>query len=349
MAIYYGKTVQEAIESGLKEEGITENEAEIKVLEEPTKGFLGINAKKAKVEIGKKRSDGERAVDFLDGLFDLMKVTAKCVLEEEDERVVINLIADRSSSLIGYRGEVLDALQCLAGAVANTGREEYRRVVVDCEEYREKREETLISLANKLAAKAVRTGRKVTLEPMNPYERRILHSALADSQDVKTQSEGKEPNRYVAIIPNNMKPYTPRYNNNGGRNFGGKRKYGEDEGNNGYRGYNNRGGYRKYNNADEEKTTDGEQDENGYRREGGYNRNNYGATRVYNRDGYKKDYNREGGYNRNNGGFKKYDRDAAPRQPRPKTSGFGTFLGNSLKDAPKAKETPVTEETNTEE
>ena len=321
MAVYYGKTVQEAIENGLKEMNLTEDKAEIKVIEEPTKGFLGINANKAKVEIEKKKTDGERAVEFLDGLFDLIGITAKCVLAEEDERVVINLIAEKSSSLIGYRGEVLDALQCLAGAVANTGREEYRRVVVDCEDYREKREETLVSLAQKLAAKAVRTGRKVTLEPMNPYERRILHSALADSQEVKTQSEGKEPNRYVAIIPNNMKPYSPR--NNNGKNYGGKRKYGEET-NEGYRRNNDRG-YRKYG----ENPSEGEKSENGYRREGN-GRNGYGSTRVYNKD--RKDYKR----------------DSAPRQPRPKTSGFGTFLGNSLKDAslkPQETETPVNSDT----
>ena len=293
MAIYYGKTVQEAIESGLKEEGITENEAEIKVLEEPTKGFLGINAKKAKVEIGKKRSDGERAVDFLDGLFDLMKVTAKCVLEEEDERVVINLIAERSSSLIGYRGEVLDALQCLAGAVANTGREEYRRVVVDCENYRAKREETLVTLAHKLEAKAVRTGRKINLEPMNPYERRILHSALADSPDVKTMSEGKEPNRYVSIIPNNLTD--PDDKGLSERRFNGERNdFRRDRGDRNDRGDrgNFGGGYRK-----------GGKDRGG--KFGGKDRGGYGR------------------------------RDSAPRQPRPKTSGFGTFLGNSLKDGDK--------------
>lgn len=321
MAVYYGKTVQEAIENGLKEMNLTEDKAEIKVIEEPTKGFLGINARKAKVEVEKKKTDGERAVEFLDGLFDLIGVTAKCVLAEEDERVVINLIAEKSSSLIGYRGEVLDALQCLAGAVANTGREEYRRVVVDCEDYREKREETLVSLAQKLAAKAVRTGRKVTLEPMNPYERRILHSALADSQEVKTQSEGKEPNRYVAIIPNNMKPYSPR--NNNGKNYGGKRKYGEET-NDGYRRNNDRG-YRKYG----DNSSEGEKSENGYRREGN-GRNGYGSTRVYNKD--RKDYKR----------------DSAPRQPRPKTSGFGTFLGNSLKDAslkPQETENPVSSDT----
>lgn len=249
MAIYYGKTVEEAIAEGLKELDLDKTQAEIKVLEEPTKGFLGLNAKKAKVEVSPVLTDGERAVRFLDGLFDVMNVNAKCNLFEEGEKIKISLIAENSSSLIGYRGEVLDALQCLAGAIANTGREDYKRVVVDCEEYREKREETLISLANKLAQKAVRTGRKVTLEPMNPYERRILHSALSENKEVKTQSEGKEPNRYVAIIPNNLKQ-------------GGEYKE---------------------------------------------------------RRGDRKDRGRR-------------ERSDAPRQPRPKTSGFGTYLGNSLKD-----------------
>ena len=254
MAIYYGKTIEEAIAEGLKDLDLDKTQAEIKILEEPTKGFLGLNAKKAKVEVSAIGSDGERAVKFLDGLFDIMDVTAKCNLEETEDKIIISLIAENSSSLIGYRGEVLDALQCLAGAIANIGREDYRRVVVDCEGYREKREETLVSLAHKLAAKAVRTGRKVTLEPMNPYERRILHSALSDNTEVKTQSEGKEPNRYVAIIPNNLKP---------GRS-----------------------------------------------------------------DGYRE---RRGGRD-DKGGRGRRQRDEAPRQPRPKTSGFGTYLGNSLKD-----------------
>ena len=188
-----------------------------------------------------------------------MDVNAKCNLSQEEEKVIIDVITDNSSAIIGYRGEVLDAIQNLAGAVANIGRDDYRRVVVDCEGYREKREETLKSLAQKLAAKAVRTGRKVTLEPMNPYERRILHSALSDSTEVKTASEGKEPNRYVVIIPNNLKP------------FDKDRRYDDRRG--------GKGGYK-------------------------------------------------GGRRDDKRGFK----DSAPRQPRPKTSGWGTFLGNSLKD-----------------
>lgn len=287
---FTGKTVQEAIENGLKELKLEESKADIKVLEEPTKGFLGIAAKKAKVEITAKKTDGERAVEFLDGLLNLMNINAKSNLTEEDEKVNIDIITDNSPAIIGYRGEVLDALQNLAGAVANTGREDYRRVVVDCESYRAKREETLVALAHKLEAKAVRLGRKINLEPMNPYERRILHSALADSADVKTLSEGKEPNRYVSIIPNNLIDPDDK-------GLSEKRFSGNTSGNTVRYGSNDRNG----------KFHRGGRDDRGGR---GYN----GGKR--------------GGYN---GGR----RDSAPRQPRPKTSGFGTFLGNSLKDGDK--------------
>lgn len=291
---FTGKTVQEAIENGLKEMNLEEDKAEIKVIEEPTKGFLGIAAKKAKVEITEKKTDGERAVEFLNGLLDLMNVNAKSNLTEEDEKVVIDIITDNSSAIIGYRGEVLDALQNLVGAVANTGREDYRRVVVDCENYRTKREDTLVSLAHKLEAKAVRMGRKINLEPMNPYERRILHSALAASEDVKTLSEGKEPNRYVSIIPNNLTD--PDDKGISERKFNGK---------------DNRNGYER----------NGRNDRND--RFGGY------------RKGGRGDRNDRGGkYGRGDRGFGGR-RDSAPRQPRPKTSGFGTFLGNSLKDGDK--------------
>ncbi len=286
---FTGKTVQEAIENGLKEMNLEESKAEIKVLEEPTKGFLGIAAKKAKVEITAKKTDGERAVEFLNGLLDLMNVNAKSNLTEEDEKVSIDIITDNSSAIIGYRGEVLDALQNLAGAVANTGRDDYRRVVVDCESYRAKREKTLVSLAHKLEAKAVRMGRKINLEPMNPYERRILHSALADSADVKTLSEGKEPNRYVSIIPNNLTD--PDDKGISERRFSG-----------------NQGGNNRY----------GSNDRNGKFRKGG-----------------RDDRGGRGYGSGKRGGFGGGRRDSAPRQPRPKTSGFGTFLGNSLKDGDK--------------
>lgn len=279
MPTYYGKTVEEAIEEGLKELGVTAEQAEIKIIEEAKKGFLGINSKKAEVEINAKKTDGERVKAFLEGLFPIMKVNAKCNLLEEDDKIVVEVVAERSQQVIGYRGETLDALQTLAGAVANIGREDYRRVVVDCENYREKREDTLKSLAEKLADRAVREGRKVILEPMAPYERRIIHSALADRKDVTTESDGKEPNRHVVIVPGELTSDEPI-----DASFKGKRG---DSGRNDRRTeHGDRGGFRGG--------------------KSGYGRDNRGGFRG----------------NGNRG-------ERAPRQPRPKTSGWGTFLGNA--------------------
>lgn len=130
-----------------------------------------------------------------------MHIAAATELVAENEEIHINVTAANNNALIGRKGMVLDAAQTLAGAVANIGREDYKRVVVDCENYRENREETLERLAHNLAAKAVRLGRKVRLEPMNPYERRIIHAALSQNSEVTTESEGKEPARYIVIIP----------------------------------------------------------------------------------------------------------------------------------------------------
>lgn len=203
--VFTGKTVDEATEAGLNALGITRAEAEIVVLEEGKKKLFG--SIKARVQVTKKQSDAKRAADFIDGLLEILKISAVSEISEEEENIKIDIKTTNSSRVIGKRGDILDAIQCLAGAVANIGRDDYRKVVVDCENYRGQREETLKSLADKLAKKAVEKGRKMTLEPMNPYERRIIHAALSDNPDVKTVSEGKEPMRYIAVIPNNAKPF----------------------------------------------------------------------------------------------------------------------------------------------
>ncbi|MBR2330756.1 MAG: protein jag [Clostridia bacterium] len=229
---FTGKTVEEAVETGLNQLGLTKDQADIRVLEEGKKKLFG--SVKARVEIaaleetaceekseetceecapiakanGENATDGERTVEFLEGLFKLLKITACTELVSEDEKVVINVTAANSTSVIGKHGATLDAIQTLAGAVANTGRDDYKRVVVDCENYRENREATLQKLAANLAAKAQRMGRKIKLEPMNPYERRIIHSALSEIDGVKTESEGKEPNRYIVVIPDNLEDET---------------------------------------------------------------------------------------------------------------------------------------------
>ena len=216
---FQGKTVEEAIEAGLAEMGLTREQAEIAVLEQGTKKLFG--SIPARVEITEKLTDGQRAVKFLEGLFPLIGTEATPVLSSEGEKIVINLEGE-AKGLIGRRGEVIDAVQVLAGAVANTGRKEYKRVVVDCGNYREEREETLRRVALKLAAKAVRLGKRVRLEPMNPYERRIVHSALLDSDEVTTHSEGKEPARYVVITPKNLRSFDKRDKDKDRRGRGGK-------------------------------------------------------------------------------------------------------------------------------
>lgn len=221
--VFTGKTVEEAVETGLKELGLTRDNVDVEVLEEGKKKLFG--SKPAQVRLTEKQSlsDGERAVRFLEGLLPLLgDEDVSVALRDESEKIVIELVAASAKGIIGRRGEIIDAVQILAGAVANTGRKEYKRVVVDCENYRENREETLRRVANKLAAKAVRLGKRVRLEPMNPYERRIIHSALVDNPDVTTKSEGKEPARFVVIIPKNLKPFEKRDGARGDRNRGGK-------------------------------------------------------------------------------------------------------------------------------
>ena len=267
---FTGKTVEEAVEKGLKELGLTAEEADIRVLEEGKKKLFG--AVKARVEIASKKADeseaeevveteetatneaketpvaaedatdGERTVVFLEGLFSLLNITACTELVSEGEKIEINVTAANTTAIIGKHGGMLDAIQTLAGAVANTGRDDYKRVVVDCEDYREKREATLNKLAENLAQKAIRLGKKIKLEPMNPYERRIIHAALSEREGISTASEGKEPNRYIVIIPDNLEdpnaPAIPARNERDGRRNGGR----NDRRNGGRGNYGNRGG-----------------------------------------------------------------------------------------------------------
>ena len=217
MEYFYGKTVDSAIEAGLKELGISKEDAIITVIEEGAKGVLGFGGKKAKVGIEVKKSDAKRVDEFLKGLFDILNFPVVTDIKEEEEKITINLESTKSSALIGYRGEILDSIQTLAGAVANIGNEENKRVVVDCEIYRQKREETLKALALRLAEKAIKYQRAVSLEPMNPFERRVIHSTLSEVEHVKTESQGVEPKRYIVIIPDNVKQRSDKKDNKGYR------------------------------------------------------------------------------------------------------------------------------------
>lgn len=219
--VFYGKTYEEAVNNALMELALPSTDVEITVLEEGKKKLFG--STKWKIKAVEKRSDGARAAEFIKGLFKILGVEGDCEVVSEEESIKIDIKTESSAKVIGKHGDVLDAIQCMAGAVANIGREKYIKVVVDCENYRSQREETLVALAHKVEQKAIEKGRKMILEPMNPYERRIIHSALVDSEHVKTSSEGKEPVRHVVVIPDNAKP------NDRGLRYGENRRHGARE------------------------------------------------------------------------------------------------------------------------
>jgi len=194
------KTVQEAIALALDELKIDQSKANIEILDEGTKGIFGIIGNKmAKVRVTVKETSGDVAKKFLLDVFEKMKVNASIEVTEDDDTVSLMISGKDIGIVIGRRGETLDSLQYLTSLVINKSSEEYKRVVIDIENYRQKREETLIKLADRLAQKVVRYKKPITLEPMNPYERRIIHSSLQNNKYVETYSTGDEPNRKVVI------------------------------------------------------------------------------------------------------------------------------------------------------
>jgi spoIIIJ-associated protein len=197
-----GKTIDDAVTNGLVELGCSREEVEVKILEAPYKGLLGIiGSKDAKVQltkIEKDRTEEETRV-FLEALFKSMNLDVTLDIEYAEDQLKIDLSGPNMGMVIGKRGQTLDAVQYLTSLVANKHREKYVKVFMDTENYREKREQTLIRLANKMAKTVKMTRKTMILEPMNPYERRIIHSALQSDPRVQTFSEGEEPYRKVAI------------------------------------------------------------------------------------------------------------------------------------------------------
>ncbi|WP_392485933.1 RNA-binding cell elongation regulator Jag/EloR [Haloimpatiens sp. FM7315] len=196
-----GKNTEEAIEKALKELNVTREKVDIEVIEEGSKGFLGlIGAKNAKVKVTLKKNYTEEARNFLRKVFDEMNVKSEIRIKEENSSLKITLSGPNMGVIIGHRGETLDSLQYLVSLVINKGNtEEYKRVILDTENYRYKREQTLKRLAEKMAYRVKQNGKTIKLEPMNPYERRVIHSALQNNSYVETYSEGQEPYRRVVI------------------------------------------------------------------------------------------------------------------------------------------------------
>ena len=198
------KTVSEAITEACQKLGVTSDRLDYQVVEEGSSGFLGIGSKpaiiKAAVKV-EKVSVEDSAKNFLNDVFAAMDMTVVVDVKynEEEKEIDIDLSGDEMGVLIGKRGQTLDSLQYLVSLVVNKESEDYIRVKVDTENYRERRKETLENLAKNIAYKVKRTRRTVALEPMNPYERRIIHSALQNDKYVTTHSEGEEPFRKVVV------------------------------------------------------------------------------------------------------------------------------------------------------
>ena len=196
------KTVDEAITKALIELEVTSDKLEYEVLEKGSAGFLGIGAKSAVIKARKKMDIIDQGREFLEKVFEKMNmdVTIDISVDQEENVVSINLSGSEMGVLIGKRGQTLDSLQHLVSLVINKNSEQYMRVKLDTENYRERRKETLEHLAKNIAYKVKRTKRPMALEPMNPYERRIIHSALQNDAYVFTKSEGEEPFRHVVVM-----------------------------------------------------------------------------------------------------------------------------------------------------
>ncbi len=196
-----GKTVEEALNKALLELKTDEHMVDVDVLEQGSKGLFNvIGVKPAKVRVSLKYDYIEEARNFLANILKAMKIDAEINIEEDDDTLHINLNGKNIGLLIGYRGETLDSIQYLVSLVVNKVHElPHKRVILDTENYRSKREETLKGVAIKTANRVMKTKRSFKLEPMNPYERRIIHSALQANAFVVTHSEGEEPFRRVFI------------------------------------------------------------------------------------------------------------------------------------------------------
>ena len=195
------KTVDDAITEGLVKLGTTSDKVEYEVIEKGSSGFLGIGSKPAVVKIRKKSDTEDYVYDFLHSVFLAMNLEVEIIItkSEDGKNVDVELKGDEMGVLIGKRGQTLDSLQYLTNLAVGKQVSEYVKVKIDTEDYRKRRRVTLENLARNIAYKVKRTKRSVSLEPMNPFERRVIHSALQNDRYVNTHSEGEEPYRHVVV------------------------------------------------------------------------------------------------------------------------------------------------------
>lgn len=234
---FSGKTVEDAVMEAAIRLETTSDKLEYEVVDKGSSGFLGIGSRPAKVRARKILDTKEKVEEFLADVFAAMQIKVDVNIDENQEEKTMNidLSGEDMGVLIGKRGQTLDSLQYLVSLVVNKGEEEYIRVKVDTENYRQRRKDTLENLAKNIAFKVKRTGKAVVLEPMNPYERRVIHSALQGDRYVETHSEGEEPFRKVVVtlkegvrVRDNNNRHR-RYNNSRGNNRNNNKKGGGRE------------------------------------------------------------------------------------------------------------------------
>lgn len=197
-----GQTVDEAIESALSQLKTTKERIEVTIIDEGKKGILGIfGARPAIVKVTLKTNPIEEAKSFIINVCKQMDINVEIEASIEGKHVQFNLKSDKAGFLIGKRGQTLNALQSLTQLVLNRYTDNFMILYLDTENYRKRREESLTILANRLANKAIKEKKEISLEVMPSYERRIIHAALADNQKVTTYSVGTDPNRYLVIAP----------------------------------------------------------------------------------------------------------------------------------------------------
>ena len=219
---FTAKTVDEALTNAMLEIGTTIDNLEYEIIEKESSGFFGMFSRPAKIRVRMKLSVENTARKFLEEVFDAMNINAKLdiVYDKENEMLEINIEGEEMGVLIGKRGQTLDSLQYLVSLVINKNSDKYIKVKLDTENYRERRKETLENLARNIAYKVRKTRKSIALEPMNPYERRIIHSALQNDKYVETYSEGEEPYRKVVIgYKKSNHDIKPRYGKENSRRY----------------------------------------------------------------------------------------------------------------------------------
>lgn len=203
---FTANTVDEAKDLAAAEFGADKSKIKFTVLEEEKKGFLGFGKTDAKILAEYEPSRAETAAEYIKSILSCMDIDAGLEITENEEGAVIDITGDTTGAVIGRRGETLDAIQYLASMAANRSDKEYYRITLDSCGYREKRKAILEDLARKISKTVLRTGRTSTLEPMNPYERRIIHAAVSEIEGVTSKSIGEEPYRKVVISSVNGRP-----------------------------------------------------------------------------------------------------------------------------------------------